>query len=200
MTETVARVELIKDDKSPALNHDNDSISVVASPRRQSVNVKLQESDGECHQRPASGNGGKYRIIEAEETGKCDGKDGICRDTEGGGAGTASSDNIRRNERRPPDKFRGVATNSSDTAGMSGKGEDREQEKKIQQELRSWIRNMSEYRYERESSNKKGMRMRSSVPLRIGSKPLDTHTMFESGLGYLGDQDVKGRPHGQGKS
>ena len=190
VTETVTRDDLIKDDKSPDQDCDKDVISVSESPCHRSVSVKSNGGDGKCRQLPTAGNDGKYRI---EAAAGCDGKDGMSRDIDGKGA---SIENIRRLKRRPPVKYRDVSTISSDTTRMSNKEGDREQEKKIQQELRNWIRNMSDSCYE--SLNKKGMKMRSSIPLRIGSVPLDFHTMFESGLEYSGDQDDKRIPHGQG--
>ena len=190
VTGTVTRDDLIKDDKSPDQDHDKAAISVSESPCRQSVSVKSNGGDGKCRQPPGAGSDGKYRIEAAAES---DGKNGMCRDIDGRGANV---ENIRRLERQPLVKFRDASTTSSETSRMSSNDGDREQEKKIQQELRSWIRNMSESWHE--SSNKKGIKMRSSVPLRIGSKPLDAHTMFESDLRYSGDQDDKGRPHGQG--
>ena len=191
VTGPVTRDDLIKDDKSPDQDHDKAAISVSESPCRLSVSVKSHGADGKCRQSPGAGSDGKNHIKGAAG---CDGKDGMCRDIDGGGA---KVENIRRLERQPPvNKYGYVSITSSDTSRMSSKDGDREQEKKIQQELRSWIRNMSESLHE--SSNKNGIKMRSSVPLRIGSKPLDAHTMFESGLKYSGDQDDKGRPHGQG--
>ena len=193
-TETVAKDDLIKVDKSPDQDRDKNLFSVSESPCRQSVSVKSHASDGKCRQPPAAGNDRHYRIEAA--AGRCDGKDGMCRDIDRRGAGNASFDNIRRLERPPYVKCRDASTPSSDKVRMLTGDGDREQERKIQQELKSWIRKLSDYGYK--SSHKKGMRLRSSVPLRIGSKPLDLHTMAELGLKYSGDQDVKGKPHGQG--
>lgn len=192
-TETVARDDLIKDDKSPDQDRDKNLFSVSESSCHQSVSVKSHLSDGKCRQLPTAGKDGKYRIEAA--AGRCDGKDGMCRDIDRRGAGNASSDNIRRLERQPLLKYQDASTTSSDKLRMLIGDGDREQERKIKQELKRWIRKLSEYGYE--NSNKK-MRLRSSVPLRIGSKPLDHHTMSEPGLKYSGDQDVKGKPHGQG--
>ena len=190
VTETVTRDDLIKDDKSPDQDQDKAVISVSESPCHLSVSVKSNGGDGKCRQLPTAGNDGKYRI---EATAGSDGKDGMSRDIDGKGA---SIENIRRLERSPPVKYRDVSPILSDTTKMSSKEVDREQEMKIQQEIRNWIRNMSESWYE--NLNKKGLKMRSSLPLRIGSKSLDFHKMFETGFEYSGDQDDKRRPHGQG--
>ena len=190
VTETVTRDDLIKDDKSPDQDQDKAVISVSESPCHLSVSVKSNGGDGKCRQLPTAGNDGKYRI---EATAGSDGKDGMSRDIDGKGA---SIENIRRLERSPPVKYRDVSTILSDTTKMSSNEVDREQEMKIQQEIRNWIRNMSESWYE--NLNKKGLKMRSSLPLRIGSKSLDFHKMFETGFEYSGDQDDKRRSHGQG--
>lgn len=64
-----------------------------------------------------------------------------------------------------------------------------------QEEIGNWIKNIQTI----EEESPLGHKYRSFIPLRLGCKPVETHSMLDKNWSYQGELDIFGKPHGHGE-
>ena len=65
----------------------------------------------------------------------------------------------------------------------------------VKAEIARWIKAVETL----DSRQPLGAKYRTYLPLRVGSKPVETHSMHDKGWKYQGEMDISKKPHGSGE-